>query len=253
MGRIDVAAERAIVDQAARCLGLVTRSELFAADVSASAVDDRVRRGRLRVLHPGIYLTGHNAPSRDQRLLAAVLAGGPAAVLGMASASELWALLSAAPGPPQVLSTGPRRDGPRGIHLRCTTYLPETERTVHRGIPVTTPARTLLDLASAGHPGLELATNEALARRLVSRHGLEALAASGRPGCLPLRRVMTDLPGYTRPGAERALRSLVARVRLPRPEYNARVPRSRARRLLRRPAARRGGRWVRRPRPPSRL
>lgn len=125
---------------------------------------------------------------------------------------------------PEVSLAGPRRDGPAGVRVHRTRYLPPTERTVHRGVPVTSPARTLLDLAATGRIGrLETAVGEAQARRLVTRRELDGLAASGRRGATALRAVLADTSGYTRQAAERLLKALIVRAELPRPDLNARV------------------------------
>jgi len=223
MGCIDVHAEVTIARLAGRDDDVIARSSLLHEAVTSTAIDDRVRSGRLRPMHPGVYFAGHGEPSRLQAHRAAVLACGATAVLRRASAGELWRMLSAHPGPPEVLCAGARRRGPAGVALARTAHLPPNEVTAYRGIPVTTPARTLLDLAAADHPGLEHALNEALALRLVRRDGLESLAAAGRRGSARLRSLLTDSAGYTHEGAERLLRSLVRRAQVPRPLFNYRL------------------------------
>lgn len=223
MSRIDRGAEQAIARLAARHRDLVARSALLDEGVSAAAVDRRVASDRLELLHPGVYFTGHGEPTREQRHLAAVLACGAGAHLAGASAAELWSMLSAGPGAPEVLRDGPRRRGPAGVTLRRTALLPHAERTMRRGVPVTTPARTLLDLAAARHPGLEIALNEALALRLVGPPALASLARSGRRGGARLRALLTEAPGYTRQAAERRLRELLRRAQLPSPRFNLRL------------------------------
>jgi len=218
MGTIDVAAEQAVARLAAAHDGLIARSMLLDAGVRSAAIDDRVRSGRLRVVHPGVYRTGHGELSRLQIHRAAGLAAG--AVTAAASAAEVWRLLSASPGPPHVVRTGPRRRGPAGIVVHHAAHLPTAETTTHRGVPVTTPVRTVLDLADAGHPGLELALEEAHALGLVRRGELQGLATSGRRGAARLRALLEEAPGYSREAAERLLRALVLRAQIPRPGYN---------------------------------
>ncbi len=221
MGCIDAAAEEAIARLAAANDELIARWSLLNEGVRPAAIDDRVRSGRLRVVHPGVYFAGHGEPSRLQSHRAAQLACGDGAVLRRATACELWRMLSAHPGPSEVLVHGPRRRGPAGIALARTSHLPAEEVTVHRGIPVTTPARTLLDLAAAHHPGLELAHQEAHALGLIREAEIEALARSGRRGAAPLRALLAEAPGYTRGGAERLLRVLLLKAQLPVPAFNA--------------------------------
>lgn len=203
--------------------GLVSRRVLLDGGVSRAAIAHRLQAGRLSVCRPGVYsLTPHL--SADQDGLAAVLACGEGAVLSHAAAAAHLRMLSPSPGPVDVLRAGAQRSGPAGIRLRRTTHLPDEERTVVRGVPITTAPRTLLDLAATGSLGrVELALNEAQVLRLASRTELEALATSGRRGSARIRILLTDAPGYTRNAAERRLRMLILRAQLPRAIHNARV------------------------------
>lgn len=81
--------EATIARLAGRDDGVIARSSLLREAVASTAIDDRVRSGRLRPMHPGVYFAGHGEPSRLQAHRAAVVACGPDAVLGRASASEL--------------------------------------------------------------------------------------------------------------------------------------------------------------------
>ncbi len=200
--------------------GLVTRRDLLDAGVHSAAIRHRVRAGRLHVVHRGVYSVGHRPLSADADSLAAVLACGPEAALNLGWAAAHWWMLSAAPDPIEVVHVGAKRTGPAGVRLRRTAHL---EATIHRGVPVTTPLRTLLDLAATGHPGLELAVNEAQALKLVTHAELEHLATSGRRGSAAIRDVIQDVPGYTREEAERRLRSLILKAQLPRPRFNKRI------------------------------
>lgn len=221
MGTIDRAAEEAIARLAAANEEIVERSRLLDEGIARAAIDRRVQSGRLRVQHPGVYFAGHGEPSRMQIHLAAVMASGVGAASGSASAAEVWRMLSASPGPPHVVRCGPRRRGPAGIVVHHASRLPASEVTMHRGIPVTTPARTLLDLAAVDHPGLELAHSEARAVGLIRRTELDPLTASGRRGAARLRALLEEAPGYTREAAERILRMLILKARLPFPAFNA--------------------------------
>jgi len=218
------AADRVIRRLADERMELMTRFSLLDAGVSASAIAHRLRRGALHgTRHPGVYATTPRLTSL-QLALAAVLAGGPGAVLSHASAGWLWNLLAGPLEPFDVLRAGAKRAGPATIALHRTVELPPGERTIHRGIPVTTPARTLLDLAATGGPGqLELALDEAPALRLVERAQLDALAASGRRGAARLRALLDDAPGYTRGEAERLLRRLIRDARLATARHNVEV------------------------------
>jgi hypothetical protein len=124
-------------------------------------------------------------------MLPAVLACGVAAVLSHDSAAALWRLTAGVVGPHHVLRSGPRRRGRAGLRLHGTSSLQPPEVTTFRGVPVTSLPRTLLDLAATGPSArLELAVDDARARRLVTE---EALAAASGRGALRCARGGTGL------------------------------------------------------------
>jgi very-short-patch-repair endonuclease len=97
-----------------------------------------------------------------------------------------------------------------------------------RGIPITAPARTILDLAAVVAPReLELALSEAETRRLTSRSELRALLArvGPRPGVAALRSLLdTEAgPSLTRSEAEERCLALIRTAELPAPEVNIRI------------------------------
>jgi hypothetical protein len=111
--------------------------------------------------------------------------------------------------------TAPTNHSHRGITLHRST---SAEGTIHYGIPVTTPARTLIDLADDQDPAsLTRAVNEARIRNLVKDETLVA-AVNASPG----RRTSELIPVYapTRSAFEDAFQGFVARYDLPRPEMN---------------------------------
>jgi very-short-patch-repair endonuclease len=141
----------AVANLAARQHGVVTRKQLLAAGLSPSAISRRVEKGWLHRLYQGVYAVGHRGISREGRWLAAVLACGDFAVLSHWGAAALWDLLPHPRGPVDVSTSmrggRVRRPGIRLHRCRSLTVDLTTER---RGIPVTTPARTIADLLEAG-------------------------------------------------------------------------------------------------------
>jgi very-short-patch-repair endonuclease len=222
-------AEDRIAGLAARQRGLVTRAQLLRAGVSPHAVDRRVKTGRLRPVHRGVYLVGPLVV-RHARELAAVLACGPHAALSHRSAAALWQLLPDRPETEPVdvtLRRGDRGNRP-GIRVHRVFSMGPRDVTKLDGIAVTTPARTLLDLAGL-LDGRELERVLALAERrdLVSRRQLHSLLArrSGRRGARPLRELLGRgaRPAFTRSEAEDRFLALIRRARLPSPEANVRI------------------------------
>jgi len=137
--------------------GVITREQLLELGMTDGGISYRVAIGRLHRLHDGVYAVGHRPVSPLPHAMAAVLACGPGAALSHGSAATLWGIAQHWHTPLEVTARSARRRARLRIH-RSTTLTPE-DITEHYGIPVTTPARTLLD--NAGANGL---TDTALAR-----------------------------------------------------------------------------------------
>ena len=212
---------------AVRQHGIVTRRQLLAEGVSRDVLDHRVRTRRLRPVHRGVYRVGPVDPPLA-REMAACLACGPDAWLSHRSAGVLWELLKRSPRPALVDITlrGSERRRP-GIRAHRTATLRDDEVTRRREIPVTTPARTLFDLASLLRPmALEKAVAEGVARRLVREEELIEMIERrpGRRGVEGLRAVLGGTgPVFTRSRAEDLFLTLVRRAQVDPPEVNVMI------------------------------
>src|SRR3954462_8009241 len=124
--------------------------QLAAIGLSRNAVSARAQAGRLHRVHRGVYAVGHTVLTVNGRRMAAVLAAGPGAALSHASAAALWEIrpTSATRIDVSVRSAGGRSKRP-GLRIHRASGLRRNEITEHEGIRATTPARTLLDLASS--------------------------------------------------------------------------------------------------------
>jgi hypothetical protein len=114
------------------------------AGITVKEINGRLRKGMLIREFPGVYRVGHRAPSVESLYLAAVRACGKGAVLSGRAAAYLWGLIRGRAPMPEVTVASKRRI--EGIATRRTRGA--VEATVWRGIPVTTVARTLVDLAA---------------------------------------------------------------------------------------------------------
>jgi len=115
---------------------------------SHQAVLRAVSAGRLHRVYRGVYAVGHTELSQQGECLAAVLAVGPGALLSYYSAGWLWGLWSGSPAPYEVTAFVPRHHRPpRGVVRHRARNLSHEDRALVAGIPVTSVARTLLDLA----------------------------------------------------------------------------------------------------------
>jgi very-short-patch-repair endonuclease len=201
---------------------MVTTRQLREAGFGDGAILRRTAGGWLVRRHRGVYQVGvFGGPFG--REMAALLACGPGAVLSHQTAAAIWRLCVAEyGGPVHVLGTRAQVPGVR-------THRSALDRTqvAHRhGLPVTTPARTLIDLASS-MPVVELTRliEEAQIRRVMTLTQLGAALdqAKGRRGVKQLRALIESELGYTRSEAERRLRALVKAAALPPPRTNVKV------------------------------
>jgi hypothetical protein len=181
---------------AGRQHGVVATRQLSALGLARGGVAARARAGRLHRVHRGVYAVGHTVLTVNGRRMAAVLAAGPGAVLSHASAAALWDIrpTSATRIDVSVRSAGGRAKRP-GLRIHRTPTLQTDEITAHQGIRVTSPARTLLDLASSlPRRALERALDEAEIRELYDRRALEAvaLAHAGEHGARALAEALAQ-------------------------------------------------------------
>ena len=188
---------------AARQYGVVARRQLLRLGLSSQQIERLIRAGALHPIHRGVYAVGHPRLTREGRWMAAVLAGGPTAVLSHQSAGIHWAVLRPSPLMPQITTATRGRARP-GISVHYS-QLRRDEVTAHNGIPVTTVARTLLDLAAVlDRHRLERALAEAEHRRYADSPSLAELIERhrGRRGLATLRAVLSS--GHARRGRTRS-------------------------------------------------
>lgn len=178
--------------------GVASRAELRALGFGDRAIDYRVAQGRLRRWHLGVYAVGHAHLSREGRWRAAVLACGEGAVLSHWDAAALHDLLPARGVRIHVIrpsNAGRSPDKARIALHRVGTFQPWEGRLID-GIPATTVARTLLDLAPKLRPrALEDLIAQAVRRRRFDltavHHSLQAHPR--QPGAPRLRSVVDAL------------------------------------------------------------
>jgi hypothetical protein len=175
--------------------GVVTRRQLLDANWSSSAVTRWIDKGLLIAEYPGVYRLGHTAPSTEATYMAAVLAAGDGSALAGRAAASLMRLLKGAPPPPQVIAPKERRV--KELDTRRERRLDSRDITVWQGIPTTTVARTLVDLAAAlSEYELGQAWHQARVLYRTQPEDVEAVLAR-RPtskGAATLRAIMRGKP-----------------------------------------------------------
>jgi predicted transcriptional regulator of viral defense system len=213
-------AEERIARIAARQHGAVTRVQLLRAGISAKEIEYRLRIGALIRVYPGVYRVGHAAPSVEAWYMAAVLACGEGAVLCGRAAAHIQCLIKGPAPRPEVIAPTKRRV--KGIKTRRSRIHPG-ERTRVRNIPVTTVARTLVDLAAElTLEELAKACHEAGVRYKTTPRQVNAVLARrpNAPGAAKLRAVMEGKAPVTLSKLEGRFLELVEQAALPLPITN---------------------------------
>lgn len=171
-----------------------------------------------------MYAIGHANLPLEGCFLAAVKACGPGAILSHFSAAAHLGFVRWDDRFPEVTVLG---DGTRAhpgirVHRTCTLDPGDVRR--YGGIPMTAPARTLLDLgAVVEYPTLRRAVRQAQSlHRVDIRQLIEILGRLGpRRGSRKLARVVATGPAPTRSELEDAVLDLVLSGGLAHPEVNA--------------------------------
>ncbi len=216
--------------------GVVNRRQLLAAGASGNQVDSRVRNRSLRKLYAGVYAVGHDRLSPEGRQRAAVMAGGPNAVLSHRAAAGLLGLLPPTGKLEVIRSSSPDRHRPppahasRAIHpgliIHRTRSLGPDEVITRRGIPVTSPIRTIINLAERESPkNLDTAIRRGVAGNLfdVAELSRAVSRCRGRKGIAKLRKVLENWnPGTlrTRSDFENEVSDVCPDFGVPRPLIN---------------------------------
>src|SRR5918912_2754511 len=170
--------------------GIVTWLDLVRAGISKMEIKGRARKGLLIRLHRGVYSVGRRT-SPESRYLAAVWACGGGAALSGVAAGWLYGLIKGKPPPPEVTTRTHRRVP--GLTTRRCRRLDRRDVATYPGIPVTTVARTLVDLAAVlSLTDLARACHEAGVRyRTTPRHVRAVLERRpNAPGAANIKRVM---------------------------------------------------------------
>jgi Transcriptional regulator, AbiEi antitoxin/Protein of unknown function (DUF559) len=221
MGTRKVETSQRVWDLVRRQHGVVARRQLLNLGLTAMAIRHRVKTGRLHPVRRGVYVVGRPQVSREGRWMAALLACGPEAVLSHRSAA---ALLGFGEEHPDYIEISMRRHGePRcpGIRTHDRPGLWDRDVRAHLGIPVTSPARTFLDLATVTGPKtLERAINEADKLDVIDADSLRKALEDhpGQPGICLMRHVLDkDTFRLSDDELERLFRPLAAAAGLPTP------------------------------------
>jgi very-short-patch-repair endonuclease len=219
-----MADDLALVRLAATQLRAVTAKQLGGLGFSWNAIVHRLDRGLMRRLWRGIYLLGPDAPSLRTLARAALLTCNDDAVISHRWAAYFWRILRDPPElPVDVTRTKGSHRGREEVRVHRTLLTDTRDFTTRLGLAITTPERTILDLADVlSDWALEAAVAEAMVLGLVTTDSLKAILrrAGRRRGALKLERVVDERPGLTRSQYERILRRICRDADLPQPWTN---------------------------------
>jgi hypothetical protein len=212
----------AIRDRAAHQAGHVTRSQLLELGLGKGGIDWRLKTGALVARYTGVYAIAPARTDAPALAVAAVLACGPHAVLSHSSAAHLWGFLRYWQPPPEVTITqGDRR--PRHILTHRCPSLKRRDMTRQRDVPVTSPERTILDIAPrlTTKQRTRMVNDARLSGHLHLATLQDVLARNPfHPGTKLLRPLAEDAGNPTRSPFEDDFKAFAARYGLPTPLIN---------------------------------
>jgi very-short-patch-repair endonuclease len=205
--------------------GHVSSEQLRRIGLSRRAIQHRIAKGTLLPVHHGVYAVGHLPTNPLDRAKGALLAAGPRAALGFGSAAAYWGAQKRWVQPLELVAATDRRLTRIRVH-QSKTLLRRDIRVVD-GLRVTSPARTLLDIAPRlDDKHLTRAVNELrLARRLTLHQLRDIVNRNPRhPSSNRLRAIIGESQREpTRSEIENAFQRLVKRYQLPVPQINVHV------------------------------
>jgi very-short-patch-repair endonuclease len=213
--------DRGLAQVAAAQRGLVHRTQVQELGISRGSFSHRLAAGSLHRVLPSVLAVVDPLLEPLAAETAALLYAGDGAVLSHESAAALWGLTASPSFVALTVIDRHVRIRPQ-LEIHRAKTLDIRDVSLRHGLPVTAPARTLIDCATS--PAIDRLLNEARALKLVSDTAIrEAIArCPGRPGTGPMRRLLEaeQAPGYTRSEAERRLKRIIKDSNIETPIFN---------------------------------
>jgi hypothetical protein len=230
-----------LANLAARHYGVFDAAQWREPKLCASTLHHQVRMGRIDVLHPGVYSPAGAWPAWERSLMAAVLAAGDGAAVSHRSAARLWDIGHRDDDLVEITVPYPRVPRLRNVVVHRSRDLQADHLVVSKYLPVTKPARTVVDLAAVVSPAeVEDALDRALAKRLITVAGVEwmlgEVSRRGRRGVRVVGRILDQRAlGTARPDGllEPRMARLLKRAGLPPASFQYEIRDRRGRRLAR--------------------
>jgi very-short-patch-repair endonuclease len=227
---VDGTIEERMAAIAGRQRGYVSRAQLAHAGLASSTIGWLVAKRRLLSKHRAVFVVGHDAPRELGSETGALLAVRDGALLSHQTAAVLWGLVRAelTDGVIHVTVPGGSPGGePAGVVVHRSRLLTSRDRRALHGLPVTSPARVLLDLApTSSARELERIFDQAIVERVMRPADvIELLRRCGRHRGRARLQALVDhhtTTTFTRSEAEELFLGMVRAARLPQPLVNAR-------------------------------
>jgi very-short-patch-repair endonuclease len=179
--------------------GLAARSQLVLTQADRSALDRRLRRGTIRAVHPGVYGSAHAPEIPLAAETAAILGGGPRALLDDHSAAVLHTIRAGTARPIHIVLLDGRQAGKLdGVVVHRSSTLHPRDARIHQGLPIVSAARALLAMAARLTDGdIARHVDDAIYRKLTTATELDDVLtrAGGHAGAARLRRAIVGRTG----------------------------------------------------------
>ena len=210
--------------RAARQHGCIRSGQLAECGLDRSAVARRVRKGWLHRVHVGVYAVGYPVVTLHARFMAAVLAGGAGACLSHWASCALAGLVRWNGGLIDVTVGGDGHRCRRGLRFHRSRSIAPRDITDRHGIPTTTAARALLEIApQLSDERLKRAVRQSQAEKLASVEELEEVLrrANGHRGAGRVRAIIAGGPAPTASGHEDVVLDAILEAGFAHPIVNA--------------------------------
>jgi len=201
--------------------GRITWAQLRALDVPEASISQWAAQGRLVKVLPRVYAVGHATPNPGARLWEAILYAGPGAMLSHRSASHHRDLIRYPPAVIEVSAPWKRRSIQGVVRVYGQRTIPST---THLGLPTTTIAQTVLDLAAVQPDLVRTALANLDYQRRLDLTALYAICGTGKRGTRALQYAIAHHQpalAYTNEGLEERFLNWCEAWKVPIPRFNA--------------------------------
>jgi very-short-patch-repair endonuclease len=175
--------------------GLITGQQAIGLGLTRKALTVAVARGWLRKVRRGVYAVSGAPASRWQSVMAAALAAGPDAVVSHRSAAVIHGFAGLIDDLPELTVPNERRRRLADVRVHRSRRLTPEDLETRSGVQLTTPTRTVIDIAGGTSDYLlGRILDDGTIRRLWTPEGVagavDRLGLSARPGAARLKRLL---------------------------------------------------------------